>query len=472
MTVPFSLLGLSKDAAAYTVELADLVIRVWSTEALAGGTNSQLAATVFYLHCSSARICRASRLMSDPRKLLRHVTPAHLYHRRSLPGIKLLVVNSPILRSLPARAQPLPLNFIASSLSSDIPAEDFLPEHAECWPGDRLVDMFPDSIIFHTSHPKKSSNLFNQWLEQFRDGLSLLCNDDTVLYAFSDGSVLPDKRNRVAAAYRAYRGQQELSRKSISCGRTTSYDAELQGLSLALHYLTSQDATAIYLFCDNESALTSLFDTRLHASQMLSVLACRKARAWLEADPNRTIHPSWCPGHADIEQNEQVDVDAKTAATTTPPIAFISHAYARQQVTAEATKEWQLLAHQMSYCGHGFLANHRLRKVSHIGGGPTLTLTGTDTSLTARFARAVLDHAPTGEYRTRFFPNENPLCNWCPPIQSRRHILSTCIHYVRPRPNFEEFLKNSAEPGPSLVSFLKANPSAFTFTDVPDDDIF
>ncbi|TFY70206.1 hypothetical protein EVG20_g2792 [Dentipellis fragilis] len=226
---------------------------------------------------------------------------------------------SPILRSLPTRTQPLPLNFIASSLTSDIPAEDFLPEHAECRPGDRLVDTFPDSFIFHTSHPKKSSNLFNQWLEQFRDGLSLLRNDDTVLYAFSDGSVLPNKRNRAAAAYRAYRGQQELYRKSISCGRTTSYDAELQGLFLALHYLTSQDATAIYLFCDNESALTSLFDTRLHASQMLSVLACRKARAWLEADPNRTIHLSWCPGHADIEQNEQVDVDAKTAATTTPP---------------------------------------------------------------------------------------------------------------------------------------------------------
>ncbi|KAA1468252.1 hypothetical protein DENSPDRAFT_833494 [Dentipellis sp. KUC8613] len=138
---------------------------------------------------------------------------------------------------------------------------------------------------------------------------------------------------------------------------------------------------------------------------------------------------------------------------------------------SEATKEWQALAHKMSYCGHGFLANHRLRKVSHIGGGPSLTLTGTDTPLTARFARAVLDHAPTGEYRTRFFPNENPLCNWCPPIQSRRHILSTCTHYVRPQPNFAEFLKNSAEPGPCLVSFLKANPSAFTFTDVPDDDL-
>ncbi|KAA1468960.1 hypothetical protein DENSPDRAFT_550229 [Dentipellis sp. KUC8613] len=236
--------------------------------------------------------------------------------------------------------------------------------------------------------------------------------------------------------------------------------------------VTSQDATTIHLYCDNEAALHSLFDTRLHASQMLSVLACRKARTWLEADRNRKIHLSWCPGHADIEPNEQVDKDAKKAANAIPPIPFISHAYARQQITAEATKEWQAMAQQRAYSGHGFLANAQLRKVSHIGGGPSLSLTGTDTSLTARFARAVLNHAPTGEYRTRFFPNENPLCNWCPPIQTRRHILSTCTHYVRPKPNFEEFLKNSAEPGPSLVSFLKANPSAFTFTDVPDDDLF
>jgi hypothetical protein len=76
---------------------------------------------------------------------------------------------------------------------------------------------------------------------------------------------------------------------------------------------------------------------------------------------------------------------------------------------------------------------------------------------------AILNHAPTGEYRARFFPRENRMCPACNVVQTREHILSSCIRYRRSRRNFLEFLINSAHPETILYDFLSDNPSAFTF---------
>ncbi len=87
----------------------------------------------------------------------------------------------------------------------------------------------------------------------------------------------------------------------------------------------------------------------------------------------------------------------------------------------------------------------------------------------ARFARAILNHAPTGEYRQRFFPEEPTACRWCDKLQTRSHILCKCEHYQR-RWRFnaiEEFLRG-LDPFAMLVDFLERNPTAFTFADAPE----
>ncbi|TFY73624.1 hypothetical protein EWM64_g10388, partial [Hericium alpestre] len=303
----------------------------------------------------------------------------------------------PALRRLPAQSS-LPLHFVSEGRPEHI--EESLPLHPECHPGKRLVDTFSSSIHYDITHPKKSSDTFHLWLAQFRYG------------------------NRAAASFRAFRGQQELFKRAISCGHATSYDAELFGLYMAIRHLTQVDASSIHLYCDNEAALRTLFDTRNHASQMLSVMACKSAREWLEGHPDRSIHLHWCPGHVGIDNNELVDRDAKEAATSLPITPYISHAYARQRVTGGVTKEWHLLAQLPSHIGHSFFPNSRLRKVSHIKGGPFLAAFGDSSPLAARLARTILNHAPIGEFRSRFFPHENITCNWCPARQTRRHILN------------------------------------------------
>ena len=96
---------------------------------------------------------------------------------------------------------------------------------------------------------------------------------------------------------------------------------------------------------------------------------------------------------------------------------------------------------------------------SYIKGGPWLQVFGHLNLLYAHATRAIMNHAPIGEYRLRFFPNEDfkyPCRNY--PIESRRHILHDCTRfngYWNPRRDILNY----------FVMFLTANLNAFTFTD-------
>jgi len=67
---------------------------------------------------------------------------------------------------------------------------------------------------------------------------------------------------------------------------------------------------------------------------------------------------------------------------------------------------------------------------SYIKDGPWLQAFGYLNLLCARATRAITNHTPIGEYRLRFFPNEDFKCpcgNYS--IESRRHILHNCMRF-------------------------------------------
>jgi len=59
---------------------------------------------------------------------------------------------------------------------------------------------------------------------------------------------------------------------------------------------------------------------------------------------------------------------------------------------------------------------------------------GHSISLCARATRAILNHAPIGEYRARFLPQETSACP-CgqSDIETRRHILTDCPRFTKDR---------------------------------------
>ena len=93
-----------------------------------------------------------------------------------------------------------------------------------------------------------------------------------------------------------------------------------------------------------------------------------------------------------------------------------------------------------------------------------------DASHLSRIAHVLTNHAPTGEYRTRFFPGEPTACPHCDEdtLQTRRHILAECPWYVNSFPSIADWGKNRRNDT-ALTGFLDRNPSAFTFSDTPLD---
>ena len=172
-----------------------------------------------------------------------------------------------------------------------------------------------------------------------------------------------------------------------------------------------------------------------------------------------------CPGHEGIVQNDLVDSDAKSAAIRLPQPPITSIAYQKQVSHERALREWRTLASKPSHRGHHFL----LEKVtpSTHKGGQFMKSFGNNLSIASRAARAILNHAPTGEYRSRFFPHMDQNCPECGAYQDREHILNVCTRYRRERLDFLAFLKDSSHPGEALFSFLERNKAAFSFDDAP-----
>ena len=91
-------------------------------------------------------------------------------------------------------------------------------------------------------------------------------------------------------------------------------------------------------------------------------------------------------------------------------------------------------------------------------GGGWLPFIGESVTLCARATRAILNHAPIGEFRQRFFPAEctQCLCGHCQ-VETHRHIFANCRWFAYfPLTDLAPTVKD-------FVKFLKEHPNAFAF---------
>lgn len=357
--------------------------------------------------------------------------------------------------------------------SSIFPTEQIFYSLPNLAPGTRIPDCFPDRISYLLDHPSKDSDEFPEWLARF----SVTVDEIVNLFpaAFTDGSYSSSALGHLASAAYALHHKDHIpfATATTRLSDCTAIDAELTALSQAVVRMVNRFDGPIHFFTDSESAIRLLFDVRPHTSQRQSITASRVVREWLLRRPYNLLYFHWCPGHSGIKGNERVDQLAGASVASGAPHEFLpirSLSWARQLTTTKASVSWKALAKQPSYRGHGFLKGRsaitpiakrgsRLMRAVAKHKRPNQTL--------ARAARATLNHAPTGEFRERFFPHLPTACNTCGVTQTRAHILNRCTRYKRSCLNFLEFLKNSAHPESTLIAFLDENPLAFTFEDAP-----
>ena len=218
----------------------------------------------------------------------------------------------------------------------------------------------------------------------------------------------------------------------------------------------------------SQRALNTLLDPGMHGQQLVSIVACRNVREWLEKDDRRKVVFHWCPSHKGVEWNELVDDDAKQAADLPVQRDECSLAHAHHLLAVQLKSDWRNeYRSSPAYSGRNFLRLAVFDPPSHTS-SPALQMFGDSKSSMARFCRAVLDHAPLGSFRRRFFPDEPVDCPECKVFQDRRHVLLRCRKYRRwwnCRSEYEFLMRLSSYR--DVKAFLEANESAFTFADAP-----
>jgi len=412
-------------------------------------------------------ICLAkysARIMSLPENhLLRQIfhydpVPARYRHihprrrRRNLPD------DNPIVR-----------------LKTDQIQEYFEPYHDEAKPGARVLDEYLTRISFlNMDAPKKNSESFKPWLTSYKRWLSDEINSQVVF--FTDGAFWRRQRRGAAACVCWSKGQW-IGEKREWCAAASSFDAELAACEIALTWLIQRtDINCATIVVDNKAAINALFDTDTHSSQITSLNICIAARDWLSRSPDHTLRISWCPSHVGITGNERADRLANREKDDTIAPGILREHFI-QMAKHRAQRWWKARYRSPQYTGQSWLPIRRRKKPIQPTLGPTTRrfvmreMAENNPVMMARLTRTLTNHAPTGEYRKRFFPDQPTHCPHCrttPVLHSRSHILTACGKYTSCFVSIRKFCADKKN-GRQLKLFLKENPTAFTFDDLPPE---
>ena len=191
---------------------------------------------------------------------------------------------------------------------------------------------------------------------------------------------------------------------------------------------------------------------------------------------NFSIDFRYCPSHSSIEGNERADRLTKQGATIaplSPPWILLSN-FVNDHVK-RMTLHWRTLFASRSFKGQQWLPIRHKKKILK----PAIrnksisnfffNISANDIGMLSRMACALTNHAPTGEYRTRFYPEQDLYCPTCPHhVQSRTHIFFHCPRYSSLHSSMTNWSRDK-DNCKTWKAFFSRNPSAFTFGDLPDD---
>ncbi|KAF8701253.1 hypothetical protein AX14_000507, partial [Amanita brunnescens Koide BX004] len=155
---------------------------------------------------------------------------------------------------------------------------------------------------------------------------------------------------------------------------------------------------------------------------------------WMADNLRRRLTIRFAPSHQGVPGNERTDELTKAGlrlCPTNPPTILRSHFIAIQKRQAEA--QWQRLWKDTTHRGSQWLPIRRKKKVFKPAfSKPACNFFHNaakgEPSHLSHLAHVLTNHAPTGEYRTRFFPEESTECPRCDEhaLQTRRHIMTEC----------------------------------------------
>ncbi|KAF8663591.1 hypothetical protein AX14_006855, partial [Amanita brunnescens Koide BX004] len=260
------------------------------------------------------------------------------------------------------------------------------------------------------------------------------------------------------------------------CPAGSSFNSELAALEEAIQWAVVNNVQNPVFFINNKAVLASFLDLNTHSSQTASIRINMLLHDCLSTTQD-TLSFAYCPSHVRIEGNECADKLTKQGAALGPAIPIrILRSNFISQFKREMTTHWRILATSQSYKGRSWMPikrKHRTFKPDVVNKSCKnffMALSGNDITTLSRMARTLTNHAPTGEYRRQFHPEQPTFCKTCGPEteHTRSHALFSCTKYEPLAVSFTDW-KNDRHNDKAWKKFFQANPSALTFGDLLDD---
>ena len=201
----------------------------------------------------------------------------------------------------------------------------------------------------------------------------------------------------------------------------------------------------------SSSLVNSLLDI-----QFKRFACCEIIGPWVSSSCHNTSHFKW-------HHHNEVDKETKTFNLMPLYLCKNSWDFSKKSKSNNILNVWKIIFQASNFKGNQFLDlldnNNNIIKPSYVKEGSWLKVFGHLNSLCMHAIKAIINHAPTGKYKLRFFPRKEfkCSCSWYP-IESRHHILYECGRfngYWNPRRDSLSY----------FVMFLESNPSAFSFSD-------
>ena len=246
----------------------------------------------------------------------------------------------------------------------------------------------------------------------------------------TDASIPTSSRWQAISVAACWVGGHQITSVKSPTGKVTTLDAELFGIRLAISKATTTGCKDI-IFTDNIPAAKKATDTSIHSGQEHSIAVSRLLRSQFTAYPGGNF---WdCPSDAKWFIQASLHHDAVRTQYPVAEQMRISLDALSQRNSKTCLEEWIVEFSRGETRGRNFLTLDTEKRTeatpTYAKGGTWMSYLGHSISLYARATRAILNHAPIGEYRARFFPQKT-----CPCGQSdRRHILTDCPRFTKDR---------------------------------------
>jgi len=176
----------------------------------------------------------------------------------------------------------------------------------------------------------------------------------------------------------------------------------------------------------------------LHSGQEHSIAVSKLLRSHFTTHPEGSLHFWDCPSDAKWFIQADVHYDAtRTQYPVEERMRTLLDALSQKNSKA-CLDEWSMEFLRGETRGRNFLTinteQHKEATPTYTKGGTWMSHLGHSISLCARATRAISSHAPIGEYRARFFPQETCACPCGQSnIETRLHILTECTRFASNR---------------------------------------